>query len=108
MSKSSAIDSGSRAGGPSPAGEDTGFSTFMTGPIRKSRGYQSKTCPSFVREARSDVQVESQGNGWTAHQIWGFAEINGVRKYSRRVVVRKGKDVKRARLVYDFKEELKN
>src|ERR1700753_2917454 len=46
-----------------------------------------------------DSYVESQGNGWTAHQVWGFAETNGVRKYTRRVVVKKGKDVKRARFV---------
>jgi len=46
--------------------------------------------------------VESQGNGWTARQIWGFAEIGGVRKYVRRIVVKKGKDFRHARLVYDF------
>jgi len=59
-----------------------------------------------------DSYVESQGNGWVARQIWGFAEVESagqtVRKYVRRVVVRKGKDFKRARLVYDYKEELKN
>jgi hypothetical protein len=53
--------------------------------------------------------VESVDNGWVARQIWGFAEVRSegqtVRKYVRRVVVKKGKDVKRARLVYDHKPE---
>lgn len=35
-------------------------------------------------------------------QIWGFAEINGDRRYVRHVVVRKGDDWKQARLVYDY------
>ena len=52
--------------------------------------------------------VESQGNGWTANQLWGFAETGGVRKYTRRVIVKKGKEIKRARLVYDFVEPLKD
>jgi len=55
-----------------------------------------------------DSYVESQGNGWTARQIWGFAHVvpkdggESVRKYVRRVVVIKGSEVKRARLVYDY------
>jgi len=54
-----------------------------------------------------DGTVESQGNGWTARQVWGFALIDGVRKYTRRVVVKKESSVVRARLVYDFVEELR-
>ena len=46
----------------------------------------------------------SQGGGWTAEQIWGFEEINSKRFYTRRVVVRKGDEVERARLVYDYKD----
>lgn len=42
--------------------------------------------------------------GWTAWQVWGFADIGGERKLTRRFVVRKtGKDeVVRVRLVYDY------
>jgi len=54
-----------------------------------------------------DSFVESVNNGWTARQIWGFATIDGVRRYTRRVVVKKGPKAQRERLVYDFKEELK-
>ena len=48
--------------------------------------------------------AESETNGWTAEQIWGFKEVDGGRHYARHVVVRKGKDWKQARLVYDWKE----
>ena len=47
--------------------------------------------------------VESKTNGWTANQVWGFEEIDGVRRHVRHVVVRKGdEDWKQARLVYDW------
>jgi hypothetical protein len=52
-----------------------------------------------------DGFVESQGNGWTARQVWGFALVGGVRKHVRRVVVRKGSSRATANFVYDFKEE---
>ena len=52
--------------------------------------------------------VENEGSGWTAWQVWGFGEVGGVRRYVRRIVVRKtGKEeVRRVRLVYDFAGEL--
>jgi hypothetical protein len=50
--------------------------------------------------------VESQGNGWTARQIWGFVNVESegktLRKYGRRVVVKKGNNVIRARLFYNY------
>jgi hypothetical protein len=52
-----------------------------------------------------DGFVESQGNGWTARQVWGFAKVNGVRKHVRRVVVRKGSQRAAANFVYDFIKE---
>jgi len=48
--------------------------------------------------------VESVNNGWTATQIWGFAMVGGERRYARRIVVKKGKDVVKIRLVYDWVE----
>lgn len=42
------------------------------------------------------------GRNWTAEQAWGFEEINGKRYYTRRVVVKKGDQVVKARLVYDY------
>ncbi|MCJ1373075.1 hypothetical protein MMC20_004302 [Loxospora ochrophaea] len=46
--------------------------------------------------------VESVGNGWTADQVWGFAEIQGKRYYTRRLVVKKGDETIKAVMAYDF------
>jgi len=46
--------------------------------------------------------VENEGNGWTAEQIWGFAVVDEVRYYVRRVVVIKGEEVLKVRLVYNW------
>jgi hypothetical protein len=48
--------------------------------------------------------VENEENKWTAWQIWGFAEIGGERKLTRKFVVRKttSDEVVRVRLVYDY------
>ncbi|KAK7543500.1 hypothetical protein IWX49DRAFT_588934 [Phyllosticta citricarpa] len=50
--------------------------------------------------------VESVDKGWMAWQIWGFENVEGVRRYVRHVVVRgkAGKGVQRLRLVYDWVE----
>ncbi|MCJ1306413.1 hypothetical protein MMC25_000055 [Agyrium rufum] len=48
--------------------------------------------------------AESVGGGWTVEQVWGFQEVDGKRYYARNVNCRKGEEVKRARLVYDFHE----
>lgn len=45
----------------------------------------------------------SQNGGWTVEQTWGFEEIEGKRYYTRRFVVRKGDQVQRVRMVYDYK-----
>jgi len=61
-----------------------------------------------------ETYVESQDRDWIARQVWGFALVESggqtVKKYVRRAVIRKknGKEVKHARLVYDYKEPLKN
>ncbi|KAK3329732.1 hypothetical protein B0H66DRAFT_35961 [Apodospora peruviana] len=46
--------------------------------------------------------VESLDNGWTATQIWGFKEVEGLRKYVRNVVVAKGTERVEIQLVYDW------
>ena len=40
---------------------------------------------------------------WQAEQNWGFEDVNGDRRYTRRVVVWKNGEVRRARFVYDYK-----
>ena len=53
-----------------------------------------------------ETYSESEANGWTARQIWGFEDVqvgeNVERRYTRHVVIRKGSGVKRLRLVYDW------
>jgi len=49
----------------------------------------------------------SIGNGWVARQIWGFQDIDGVRKYARNIVVRKGEKIERVTLIYDYKGPVK-
>jgi hypothetical protein len=55
--------------------------------------------PAGESHVESDVVADA---GWTANQIWGFAEINGERRYTRRVVVKKGDEVLKIRLVYEY------
>lgn len=55
-----------------------------------------------------ETYADNEGSKWTAWQVWGFAEIDGVRKYARRIVVRKSdkNEVQKVRLVYDHVGEL--
>jgi hypothetical protein len=48
------------------------------------------------------MNVDPSG-GWEAEMIWGFEEVKGERRYTRRVVVWKGGQFHRVRLVYDYK-----
>ena len=50
--------------------------------------------------------AESMTDGWTAHQAWGFAEVEGERRHVRRILAKKKgwKDL-RIRMVYDWKGE---
>lgn len=50
-----------------------------------------------------ETWVQNEAYGWVAHQVWGFdTRDRGERRYARKVVVRKGENVKRARMVYDY------
>lgn len=65
-------------------------------------------CEGWLKETEEGGIVEAfadnEANKWTALQIWGFAEINGERKLTRKFVIRKkDKDeVVRVRLIYDY------
>ena len=62
-----------------------------------------QTDSRFLGDEHVQSWAVSQGGGWTAEQIWGFEELDSKRFYTRRVVVRNGDEVERARLVYDYK-----
>ena len=46
--------------------------------------------------------VDNEEKGWSGQQIWGFAIIEGKRYYTRRVVIKKGSEVMKVRLVYSW------
>lgn len=48
--------------------------------------------------------VESKTKGWTANQTWGFETLNGVRKYTRHVIVKdkSGKKILKLKIYYDY------
>ena len=55
--------------------------------------------PNGEKHVQSYVEADK---GWTGNQIWGFAIIDGKRYYTRRVVIAKGKEVLKVRLVYNW------
>jgi hypothetical protein len=65
-----------------------------------AEGWLKETEEGEVVEAFAD----NDGNKWIALQIWGFADIGGERKFTRRFAIRrKDRDeVVRVRLVYDY------
>jgi hypothetical protein len=46
--------------------------------------------------------VNNEEKEWTAEQIWGFAIVDSQRYYTRRVVVKKGEEALKVRLVYNW------
>lgn len=52
--------------------------------------------------------VDNDGAKWTGWQIWGFAEINGERRLTRRFAIRRKdkNEVVRIRLTYDWAGEV--
>ncbi|CZS93138.1 uncharacterized protein RAG0_03549 [Rhynchosporium agropyri] len=63
-------------------------------------GDEEKAGPEGEKHIESLAVNEEKG--WNARQIWGFAMVDGKRYYVRRVVVTKGAEVLKVRLVYDF------
>ncbi|KAL9058471.1 MAG: hypothetical protein Q9162_001767 [Coniocarpon cinnabarinum] len=59
---------------------------------------------SWLDEGKEQIEafVESPEGGWTAHQIWGFEELQSQRMFVRRVVVKKDQQVEKVKLIYDY------
>jgi len=77
--------------------------------LRAEKLKDGTTDSRFLDDEHVQSFVTNTGGGdWTAEQIWGFEEIKGERRYTRRVVVRKGDKVQRARLVYDYQGQEKD
>ncbi|KAM5471941.1 hypothetical protein MauCBS54593_003348 [Microsporum audouinii] len=47
-------------------------------------------------------RVESIDHGWIQEQVWGFQEIDGQKRYVRRIVIIKGEQRREARFVFDW------
>lgn len=63
-------------------------------------GEEENSGPNGERHIQSYAVNEERG--WTADQVWGFAIIDGKRYHTRRVVIRKGSEVLKVRLVYNW------
>ncbi|TDL28594.1 LCCL domain-containing protein [Rickenella mellea] len=66
-------------------------------------GWTQDTIEHDAVESYVESDTPKSGTSWVGHQIWGFAEIEGVRKHVRRVHFTgpKGEEIT-ARLVYDY------
>jgi hypothetical protein len=50
------------------------------------------------------IQIHADAEaGWSLNEVWGFATFEGKRRYTKRIVATKGNEVKRVKLVYDYK-----
>ena len=58
----------------------------------------------FLDDEHVQSIVKQIGGGdWTAEQVWGFEEINGERRYTRRLIVWKDGKEEKCRLVYNYR-----
>jgi hypothetical protein len=46
--------------------------------------------------------VKGRGKNWDVDMVWGFAEINGERKYVRKCVAKNAEKTANVRIVYDY------
>ncbi|KAG9769665.1 hypothetical protein KCU88_g6817, partial [Aureobasidium melanogenum] len=83
--------------GPAGSEEDAAF-------LRGETLKDGKTASKYLDDEHVQNWVQNvDGGDWIAEQTWGFEEVNGERRHTRRVVVWKNGKVERARLVYDYK-----
>lgn len=61
--------------------------------IKESGGAEEK----YMR-----ILIESSREGMTGEHVWSFEEVDGLRRYVRRLAVRKGEKVVMAKIVYDY------
>jgi len=69
----------------------------------QKQGWLADTFEHGAIQALATCNMKN-GDSWVMDVIWGFAEVDGLRKYTRKVHFTgpKGEDIK-ARLVYDYK-----
>jgi len=72
--------------------------------LRAEKLKDGQTDSKFVddQHVQSWVKNIDTPDSWQAEMNWGFEEINGERRYTRRVIVWKQGELQRVRLVYDY------
>lgn len=58
--------------------------------------------PAGGEVVQSDAESLGKEPPWIAYQVWGFDEIDGGLRHVRRIVAKKGSEVHKVRLVYDW------
>ncbi|PGH09081.1 hypothetical protein GX51_00834 [Blastomyces parvus] len=84
------------------ADKDVAVAKFLRGEILANDDLTEGFVVDGENEDFMQSWVRSKGDGWTAEQIWGFEMVDGVRRYTRRIVVAKGEEIEKVRLVYTF------
>ncbi|KEQ99054.1 hypothetical protein AUEXF2481DRAFT_1872 [Aureobasidium subglaciale EXF-2481] len=67
------------------------------------QGWDEKFLAEGDREVFQSI-VNSVGKkpNWTADQVWGFEVVDGQKRHTRRIIVKRGKEEYKLRLVYDW------
>ncbi|KAI5242055.1 hypothetical protein E4T43_05023 [Aureobasidium subglaciale] len=67
------------------------------------QGWDEKFLAEGDREVFQTI-VDSVGKkpNWTADQVWGFEVVDGQKRHTRRIIVKRGKEEHKLRLVYDW------
>lgn len=73
----------------------------------QKEGWLADTTEHGAIQAHAMSNTEKSGNTWIADVIWGFAEVDGLRRHTRKVhfIGPKGEEIN-ARLVYDYRTSL--
>jgi hypothetical protein len=84
--------------------DDARSARFLRGMMLKDGCENDGLCDEEAGEERRHIRMllESCRDGWVGEHVWGFEMVEGQRRYTRRIVVRKGDRVEMARLVYDY------
>ncbi|KAI8287917.1 hypothetical protein K4K60_011805 [Colletotrichum sp. SAR11_57] len=72
------------------------------GRLRVQNGWSALSDKEHSQESVIMIKVENLDHAWTQEQTWGFEEIDGIRRYVRKIVVTKEGKRETARLVFDY------
>ena len=77
--------------------------------LRAEKLKDGQTDSKFLDQEHVQSWVKNMDEaGWQAEQAWGFEDVKGERRYTRRIVVWRNDECRRARVVYDYKGKIDN